>query len=589
MSGLLDARGPSQAIRWMLGGFALTLVLIVTIAVVALRLIAQQADLADRIYRHPLTVSNAVLEANAAILAMHRHMKDVVLANSPQELDASVHAVATFERQVHQRFDIIADRFLGDRLKIQRARQAFEDWAPIRAKVIALARRGDREAAAGITKGGGASHVILMTTRLNALTEFARGKAREFLAQSRDNEARSRILLIGLTAALVALGLAIAGLVIARVRRSERQMQAHGRRIALLLASAAEAIYGLDLDGRCTFANPACVRMLGYDAEADLIGRDMHGLLHPEARDGSCARGDDCPLAAVRDAAGPLHSDDLELWRRDDGCFPADFYAHPIIEEGARVGAVCTFLDVTERRQAEREVARKTDLLESSNEELQRFAYAASHDLQEPLRAIISYLQLLELRYAEQLGGDAREFIGFAVDGARRMTKLIRDILEYSRVETQGRIFATASPEQCLDAALKDLKPLIDDTAARVTVESLPAVVGDASQITRLFQNLIGNAIKYRRTDRDPEIRVRAWPDQGMIAFAVQDNGVGIDPRDQDRIFVVFKRLHDDRNLDGTGIGLAVCKRIVERHGGRIWVESTPGAGSTFLFTLPAA
>lgn len=226
--------------------------------------------------------------------------------------------------------------------------------------------------------------------------------------------------------------------------------------------------------------------------------------------------------------------------------------------------------------------------LERSNQELEQFAYVASHDLQEPLRMVASYCQLLERRYSASLDDEAREFIGYAVDGATRMQALINDLLTYSRV---GRQDAPLEPLDCnrvLEDVLVNLSQAVEEADAVVEVASLPRVQGDRSQLSRLFQNLIGNAIKFRG-GRRPEIGVAAEPDGDVIRFSVRDNGIGIDPRHADRVFAIFQRLHSRAEYPGTGIGLAVCRRIVERHAGRIWLESEPGVGTTFLFTLPAA
>ncbi|MDI6875616.1 MAG: PAS domain S-box protein [Methanomicrobiales archaeon] len=233
-----------------------------------------------------------------------------------------------------------------------------------------------------------------------------------------------------------------------------------------------------------------------------------------------------------------------------------------------------------------REYARN---LKRSNEDLERFAYVSSHDLQEPLRAIVSYAQLLERRYKGQMGPEADEFIRYIVDGGRRMQALINDLLEYSRVTSRGRPFEVAVADAVLAAALQNLRSGIERSGAVVTHDPLPAVLADPTQLQQVFQNLIANAIKFRREDEPPRIHIAAERDGSMVRFSVRDNGIGIEPQYFDRIFVIFQRLHGREKYSGTGIGLAICKRIVERHGGAIGVESEPGKGSTFHFTLPAA
>ena len=255
---------------------------------------------------------------------------------------------------------------------------------------------------------------------------------------------------------------------------------------------------------------------------------------------------------------------------------------------GARsVGRVWSFRDITDRKRSQEAVALQARELARSNTELEQFAYIASHDLQEPLRMVASYTQLLARRYTDRLDSDANEFIGYAVDGASRMQKLLNDLLMYSRVGTRGKSLEPTDCGVILQQSLQNLKIVVEEAGALVTHDPLPAVMGDPVQLTQVFQNLIANAIKFRRDER-PRVHVSAAPDGEMWRLAVQDNGIGVLPEYFERIFVVFQRLHAYGEYPGTGIGLAVCKKIVERHGGRIWLESTPGAGSTFFFTMPA-
>ena len=244
--------------------------------------------------------------------------------------------------------------------------------------------------------------------------------------------------------------------------------------------------------------------------------------------------------------------------------------------------------EIAERVQAEAALERYAAELERSNQELERFAYVASHDLQEPLRTVTSYVQLLQLHYKGQLDSDADEFIGFAVEGAARMRALIKDMLDYSRVDTDGAAFQPADCQPVLERVLANLQTAIEESGATVTHDPMPTVMADATQLEQLFQNLIGNAIKFQG-DRPPTIHIGAerHGDRSAWLFSVRDNGIGIEIEYAERVFHLFQRLHTRDKYDGTGIGLAMCKRIVERHGGQIWVESEPGQGSTFYFTLP--
>nr|ACS68544.1 sensory transduction histidine kinase [uncultured bacterium FLS18] len=231
-------------------------------------------------------------------------------------------------------------------------------------------------------------------------------------------------------------------------------------------------------------------------------------------------------------------------------------------------------------------LAERTEELARSNRELQEFAHAASHDLQEPLRAVSGFCQLLRDRYSGKLDVQADEFIGFAVDGAHRMQKLINDLLAYSRVGAQGDASEPTDSSAIFDQAVTNLHAAIQESGAKVTQTGLPIVTADPSQLIQLLQNLIGNAIKFRG-ERTPEIHVEASRKVDDWLFSVRDNGIGIEPRHAERVFLIFQRLHAQTKFPGTGVGLAICKKIVERHGGRIWIEPRSEDGTVVLFTIP--
>jgi PAS domain S-box-containing protein len=355
------------------------------------------------------------------------------------------------------------------------------------------------------------------------------------------------------------------------------------RRHHQIIEAALDAFVGMDATGRVTDWNQQAERTFGWSRD-EAIGQSLGSLIIPAQFPGARERGLG-HLLAIGDGAALNKRIEIIALHRDGHQFPIELAVCPVTWGDKQLFAA--FLrDVTERQQTQQALAHKVDELARSNAELEQFAYVASHDLQEPLRMVASYTQLLARRYKGRLDADADEFIGFAVDGATRMQTLIQDLLAYSRVTTRGESFeemeATAS---CADA-LRNLRTSIADAAGVVEVTPLPRVRADATQLTQLFQNLIGNAIKYR-DQRAPAIRVSARSDGPFEVFSVEDNGIGIEPQYFDRIFQMFQRLHTIKEYSGTGIGLTLCRKIVERHGGKIWVESRPGAGATFLFTMP--
>jgi PAS domain S-box-containing protein len=265
-------------------------------------------------------------------------------------------------------------------------------------------------------------------------------------------------------------------------------------------------------------------------------------------------------------------------------------------ESGKSLHMIGIIHDITEQRAAAAELRRKTLELEEinkelhrSNAELEQFAYVASHDLQEPLRMVASYCQLLQRRYKEKLGADADEFIGYAIDGSRRMQQLINDLLSYSRVGRKGSDFETLDFSEVINEALRNLHVAIAESGATIEIANMPKIVGARLLLTQLIQNLVGNAIKFHRDGVSPIVHVTASREEASWHIAVEDNGIGIEQNYLDRVFLIFQRLHERDKYAGTGIGLAIAKKVIEYHSGRIWIESTPGQGSRFHFTLPAA
>ena len=279
---------------------------------------------------------------------------------------------------------------------------------------------------------------------------------------------------------------------------------------------------------------------------------------------------------------------DAEL-RRKDGSMVSVQLTQQAVDDHGRWIVILTARDITERVESQRALERRVEELNRSNRELESFAYVVSHDLMEPLRMVASYAQLLDRRYRKHLDADANDFLGFIVDGARRMKRLLDDLLAYSRAGRVGGAPEDVAVDEVLDDVLDNLKVLIEEKSATIERHPLPVLRYGRTELTQLLQNLVGNALKFHAGSRAPRVRIDAHDDGTAWVFAVSDNGIGIAPEYFERIFVIFQRLHAREAYSGTGIGLAICRKIVERHGGRIWVESEPGAGTTFRFTVPHA
>jgi PAS domain S-box-containing protein len=349
-----------------------------------------------------------------------------------------------------------------------------------------------------------------------------------------------------------------------------------------LLEAAPDAMVVVNQSGEIVLLNVQAEKQFGYRRD-ELLGQRVTNIIPIGFAERLIA--DD--LRSAEDASAQQIGTGIELiaQRRDGSEFPIELMLSPLRNaEGILVTAAIR--DISVRKKAAVVLLQKVDELNRSNEELGQFAYIASHDLQEPLRMVASYTQLLSRRYKGKLDADADEFIAFAVDGASRMQRLIQDLLAYSRVGSKGKDLHETSSEDALQQALVNLRGAIEEGGALVTHDPLPTVLADEGQLTQLFQNLVGNAIKYQKSGV-PRIHISAVKNGGKKwDFSIKDNGLGIDPQYFERIFGMFQRLHKRDEFAGTGIGLAICKKIVERHGGSISVESQPGEGSTFHFAL---
>jgi PAS domain S-box-containing protein len=349
---------------------------------------------------------------------------------------------------------------------------------------------------------------------------------------------------------------------------------------ASLVANVSDAIIGADMQFNVESWNAAAEALYGWTA-AEVIGQSFAKFVQNEYVTSSREE----TIRTVTEQGS--WKGEVTQNRRDGTRFPV-LASVSLVKDarGQPTGFVAVNRDITERKQAEDRLKALATELERSNRDLEQFAYVASHDLQEPLRMVASYTQLLAQRYEAQFDDRAKTYIYYAVDGATRMQRLINDLLAFSRVNTQGKPPEPVDAQTVLSEALHNLSAAIAESQALVAHEALPTVRADPSQLRQVFQNLIANGIKFHR-EGPPQIHVTAHDLGSEWRFAVQDNGIGIDPKYASRLFVLFQRLHTRQEYPGTGIGLAVCKRIVERHGGKIWFESEPGKGTTFYFTLP--
>jgi len=373
------------------------------------------------------------------------------------------------------------------------------------------------------------------------------------------------------------------------VQARTQELQKLQRRYESILNSAGEGIYGLDLQGRTTFVNPATAKITGWKVE-ELVGKSEGEVFHRPAA------GDETPAKDAENEAG----DHKIFYRKDGSSFPAEYVRTPIKEKDRDIGAVVIFKDITERKRAEEAINRKAAELARSNAELEQFAYVASHDLQEPLRKIQAFGDRLKGKCDAVNLQEGRDYLERMQSAAARMQTLINDLLTFSRVISASQPFMPVDLNAVAKGVLSDLEVRIEQTKAKVEVGDLPTIEGDPLQMRQLLQNLIGNALKFQPPNAQPLIRIQGRilkspfastpeedPYSEQCELTIQDNGIGFDEKYLDKIFAVFQRLHGRNEYEGTGVGLAVCRRITDRHGGTINAKSKPGEGATFIVTVP--
>jgi PAS domain S-box-containing protein len=357
---------------------------------------------------------------------------------------------------------------------------------------------------------------------------------------------------------------------------------------AKLVRYSSDVVNILDANGTIIYESPAAQTILGYDSE-ERTGKSAFEFIHEDDHARVLQT-----YQKLISAPGSSHTLVFRIRHANGSWRTLEAMGRNMLDDPEVRGIVVNSRDITERQRAELAFQDSQKELQRRNAELQQFSYVVSHDLREPLRMVNSFLELLERHLEDSLDETGRQYLWFAVDGARRMEGMIRGLLDYARIETRGEAPVPTNAQKVLEGVLTDLQFEIQERDASVTYDPLPTVQADPLLLARLFQNLITNALKFQ-PDHDgngagtPRVHVGAERYQDKWTFSVRDNGIGIDPKFFDELFQVFRRLHAHAEYEGTGIGLAICKRIVEHHGGRIWVESAPGEGATFYFTLPAA
>lgn len=361
------------------------------------------------------------------------------------------------------------------------------------------------------------------------------------------------------------------------LEREETKKELLKKNYAVNSSKSAMAI--TNMIGKIEYVNPSFLKMWGYKKKEKVIGDSVIELWEDQIKAKQMIR----KILQKGKASGQM-----KAIRKDGSVFIANVQGNIIYnDKNNQVGITASLIDITERVRAKEQLKESMEELKRSNQELEQFAYVASHDLQEPLRMVSSFTQLLQKRYQDKLDEEANEFIDYAVNGAKRMQNLINDLLTFSRIGTRGKPFELIDMNKILENILQNLSFKIKESNVEINYDVLPTIKVDRSQMSQVFQNLISNAIKFHRDDVPPKIDISFEETDTEWIFSIKDNGIGVDPQFFDKIFVIFQRLHKRGKYDGTGIGLAVCKKIIERHGGGIWVESETREGSTFFFSIP--
>jgi PAS domain S-box-containing protein len=363
-----------------------------------------------------------------------------------------------------------------------------------------------------------------------------------------------------------------------KLKSSHENLKEEHSRKALLLNSIAEGVYGLDLHGNCTFCNSATLKLLGYRHETELVGRNVHDLIHHTRADGSRYPAEDCKACLAYKKNQEVHLEDELLWRQDGSCFQAEYWSYPVRKGNRLVGAVVSFVDITQRKEVE-------ERLIAANRELDAFVYTVSHDLRSPIAAVTGYVDLLRENHHSELSSDAMELLGTIEKQGYKMALLVDDLLALAKV---GNLPTPAEPvdsNRALRDVVEELAGEMGGTGGAVTAGELPSVRIPDVLLGQIFQNLVGNALRYAGACGKP-VEVGGQRLGARVRFYVRDHGQGVPESERERIFEAFYRGSTGQGLMGSGIGLATVRKIAQRHNGRAWVEETPGGGATFWVEL---
>lgn len=413
------------------------------------------------------------------------------------------------------------------------------------------------------------------------------------------------------------------------------EIKERGERINLLLNSTAEGIYGIDLDGRCTFCNASALELLGFDNENQVIGKNMHALVHHSRQDGSERPESECKIFQAFNAGKGTHADNEVMWKSDGTAFQAEYFSYPIRQNGKIIGCVVTFWDITHRKEAEEELRNLKDSLEKqvkertaelrdkveklnksqramlymvedlniitaelqeerrklelSNKELEAFAYSVSHDLRAPLRAINGFSGFLMEDYGDKLDEEGKRLLSVIRQNADKMDALIADILSLSRISRVEMSFEQVDMYALAKSTFDEIATDEEKQVFEFNISELPPAVGDVNLLGQLWQNLIGNALKYSSKSDNKRIEIGYRENNDKAIYYIKDEGAGFNPKYKDKLFGVFQRLHKDSEFEGTGVGLAVVQRVVHRHNGEIWAEGEVNKGAAFYFSIPCS